>query len=88
MCMHVHTHTHITLHINLVGFLFLQKAETLKFQPNPEVTTTTTTQPNELGEDMLQMALRMASEISEEPVLDLEDSLNPAPIQPSELDKI
>ena len=37
-----------------------------------------------LGEDMLQMALRMASEISEEPVLDLEDNLQANPVQPSE----
>jgi len=35
----------------------------------------------ELAEDMLQMALRMASEMSEEPVMDLEDSVNPAPVR-------
>ena len=36
----------------------------------------------ELAEDMLQMALRMANEMpSEEPVLDLEDSVDPAPIR-------
>ncbi len=35
----------------------------------------------ELGEDMLQMALRMA-EMPEEPMMDLEDSVNPTPIQP------
>ena len=36
----------------------------------------------EFSEDMLQMALRMASEMPDEPVLDLEDQLNPTPIQP------
>jgi len=35
----------------------------------------------ELGEDMLQMALRMASEMTEEPVLDLEDNVDPAPVR-------
>ena len=35
----------------------------------------------ELAEDMLQMALRMASEMTEEPVMDLEDSVNPAPVR-------
>jgi len=30
---------------------------------------------------MLQMALRMASEMTEEPVMDLEDSVNPAPVR-------
>lgn len=39
-------------------------------------------QGGEFSEDMLQMALRMASEMPDEPVLDLEDSLNPTPIQP------
>ncbi|XP_052241686.1 uncharacterized protein LOC127851818 isoform X3 [Dreissena polymorpha] len=41
----------------------------------------------DLGEDMLQMALRMATEMSEEPAMDLENSLEPvavntAPPQP------
>ena len=39
------------------------------------------TSSGELAEDMLQMALRMASEMSEEPVMDLEDSVNPAPVR-------
>lgn len=34
----------------------------------------------ELGEDMLQMALRMASEMSDEPVMDLETSLEPVAV--------
>lgn len=34
----------------------------------------------ELGEDMLQMALRMASEMSDEPVMDLENSLEPVAV--------
>lgn len=33
----------------------------------------------DLGEDMLQMALRMASEMSE-PVMDLENSIEPVPV--------
>lgn len=35
----------------------------------------------DMAEDMLQMALRMASEMTEEPVMDLEDSVNPAPVR-------
>jgi hypothetical protein len=35
----------------------------------------------ELAEDMLQMALRMASEMSEEPMLDLEDNVDAAPVR-------
>lgn len=46
-------------------------------QPVPVAAAT-----NELGEDMLQMALRMASEMPDEQVLDLETSLNPIPINP------
>ena len=34
----------------------------------------------ELGEDMLQMALRMASEMTDEPVMDLENSLEPVAV--------
>lgn len=50
-----------------------------------ETTTTTTTSTakaesnGDLGEDMLQMALRMASEMSE-PVMDLENSIEPVPV--------
>jgi hypothetical protein len=35
-----------------------------------------------LGEDMLQMALRMAEELPDGQVLDLETSLHPTPINP------
>ncbi|KAL3881355.1 hypothetical protein ACJMK2_027804, partial [Sinanodonta woodiana] len=42
--------------------------------------TGTSTVTNDLGEDMLQMALRMASEMSSEPVMDLENSLTPVPV--------
>ncbi|XP_053396279.1 zinc finger MYM-type protein 3-like isoform X5 [Mercenaria mercenaria] len=34
----------------------------------------------DLGEDMLQMALRMASEMTDEPVMDLENSLEPVAV--------
>ena len=34
----------------------------------------------DLGEDMLQMALRMATEMSEEPAMDLENSLEPVAV--------
>lgn len=51
-----------------------------------ETTTTTTTASTakaesngDLGEDMLQMALRMASEMTE-PVMDLESSIEPVPV--------
>lgn len=51
-----------------------------------ETTATTTTASTakadsngDLGEDMLQMALRMASEMSE-PVMDLENSIEPVPV--------
>lgn len=33
------------------------------------------------AEDMLQMALRMASEMTEEPMLDLEDNVDAAPVR-------
>lgn len=42
--------------------------------------TGVTTGGNEFGEDMLQMALRMASEMDMEPVMDLEASLAPVPV--------
>ncbi|KAL5009829.1 hypothetical protein ScPMuIL_012134 [Solemya velum] len=44
---------------------------------------------NEFGEDMLQMALRMASEMDTEPVMDLETSLAPVPVntEPPQKDK-
>lgn len=44
----------------------------------------TPSQPVDSGEDMLQMALRMASDMSEEPVLDLEDSIQTNPIDPGQ----
>lgn len=54
--------------------------------PDAKETTTTTTASTakaesngDLGEDMLQMALRMASEMSE-PVMDLENSIEPVPV--------
>ena len=42
-----------------------------------------TMQGGELGEDMLQMALRMAQEMPDE-ALDLEHSINPSTINPGE----
>ena len=39
----------------------------------------------DLGEDMLQMALRMASEMSDEPVMDLETSLEPVAVSTGRL---
>ncbi|XP_061176722.1 zinc finger MYM-type protein 4-like isoform X2 [Saccostrea echinata] len=47
----------------------------------PETTTDATPAESngDLGEDMLQMALRMASELSE-PVMDLENSIEPVPV--------
>ena len=35
---------------------------------------------SELAEDMLQMALRMASEMPDEPILDLEDAVEPTAV--------
>ena len=50
----------------------------------PPVTKEPTAPPpsggGELGEDMLQMALRMASEMTDEPVMDLENSLEPVAV--------
>ncbi|KAL4233534.1 hypothetical protein ACF0H5_008215 [Mactra antiquata] len=52
--------------------------------PVPEVKETPAVQASgggtELGEDMLQMALRMASEMTDEPVMDLESSLEPVAV--------
>jgi len=54
--------------------------------PEPEkvapATTPAAAPPSggDLGEDMLQMALRMASEMSDEPVMDLENSLEPVAV--------
>ena len=42
-----------------------------------------TMQGGELGEDMLQMALRMAQEMPDE-ALDLEHSINPSTINPGQ----
>ncbi|XP_071134785.1 zinc finger MYM-type protein 3-like isoform X2 [Mytilus edulis] len=36
--------------------------------------------PADLGEDMLQMALRMATEMTPEPVMDLEETIEPVPV--------
>ena len=51
--------------------------------PNASTTAVSTAVSGngELGEDMLQMALRMASEMSEEPMLDLEDNVDAAPVR-------
>ena len=49
--------------------------------PPPVVSTKQEVAPTqELGEDMLQMALRMASEMTDEPVMDLENSLEPVAV--------
>ena len=45
----------------------------------PSVNTTAPSS-GDLGEDMLQMALRMASEMSEEPAMDLENTLEPVTV--------
>lgn len=47
--------------------------------PETNVNGTPAESNGELGEDMLQMALRMASEMSE-PVMDLENSIEPVPV--------
>ncbi|XP_021352596.1 zinc finger MYM-type protein 2-like isoform X2 [Mizuhopecten yessoensis] len=48
--------------------------------PVPEVTAAPGQPNGEFGEDMLQMALRMATEMTSEPVLDLESSIAPVPV--------
>ncbi|XP_060067435.1 zinc finger MYM-type protein 3-like [Ylistrum balloti] len=48
--------------------------------PVPEVTPTPGQANGEFGEDMLQMALRMATEMTSEPVMDLESSIDPVPV--------
>ncbi|XP_069127024.1 zinc finger MYM-type protein 3-like isoform X2 [Argopecten irradians] len=48
--------------------------------PVPEVTPAPGQSNGEFGEDMLQMALRMATEMTSEPVMDLESSIDPVPV--------
>ena len=42
---------------------------------------------DEIDEDLLETALRMAQEETEDQILDLETSLNPAPINPGQFFK-
>ena len=50
----------------------------------PVIVPTSTTPGGFEGEDLIEVALRMANEMTD-PVLDLEDSLNPTPINPGDL---
>ncbi|XP_052808872.1 zinc finger MYM-type protein 4-like isoform X2 [Mya arenaria] len=49
-------------------------------KPVKETPATPAPSSGDLGEDMLQMALRMASEMSDEPAMDLENTLEPVTV--------
>lgn len=66
----------------LTSILFHAEEESVEQPSTASAESGSSTLPqNELGEDMLQIAIRMASEMPDEP-LDVEDSLNPTPINP------
>jgi hypothetical protein len=60
--------------------LFTAPPEKETSTPAPPTSSSAGGGGGELGEDMLQMALRMASEMTDEPVMDLENSLEPVAV--------